>query len=101
MTFERKDFVTPASVPKTALAIAERLGSVGFSTFGPTAGGAFTHATTEVSTLVGLEANSSFTTSMTSGALIIATSAMQDQINLNRHLINRIVYVLEANGMTT
>ena len=95
----RNDLELPRSVQDTALAIAQRQANV--SLFNPKAQGPFIHSTTATSTNIALEANSSFTTGMSSGALITAASTMQDQINVNRHLINQIVYILEANGMTT
>lgn len=101
MTFalKRSDIVAPRGVADTAMAIAQRQASI--TPFDPTAVGPFIHSTTNTSTNIALEANSSFTTSMSSGALITAASTMQDQININRHLINQIVYILEANGMTS
>lgn len=88
--FSRTDFVAPADVQKTALAIAQRYRGTGDSTFVPTASGAFDHGTTSVSTTI--PAALSTTT--------ISTQA-QDRINQNTQLINRVVYILEANGMTS
>lgn len=116
MVFQRPDFVKPQSVAKTAAAVAERLRSVTWSTFDPAAAGAFVHATTAVSTLIpallllgatsissAVEGsfNLAITTTSPSSDMFAAVIALANRANTLELLLNRVVYTLEANGMTT
>lgn len=98
MSFGRGDIVVPESVEATALAIAQRANN---DLFAATAGGAFDHATTAVSTTIPAALNTGITSTSSLLQLIAASTAEQDRINQNTQLINRVVYILEANGMTT
>lgn len=91
--------VSRADSAETAVAITERLKMR--AAFTPTAGGAFTHGTTVQSTLIPALLSLGITTTSSSGQLIAATTAMQDQINAIDEVMNRIVYTLEANGLTS
>lgn len=84
----------------TAIAQVERMRRSG-DPFHPTAGGAFTHATTVQSTLIPADLVLGLTTSVSSGGLIIATTSLEDRINLLAHTLNKVVYILELNGQTS
>lgn len=101
MTLARSEIVAPQPSDATALAIAERIKQRTLVLFDPTAGGAFDHGTTTVSTAIPPLVVLGLTTSVTSGNLIVATTTLEDRVNVLDKLINRVVYTLEANGLTS
>lgn len=98
-TFARSDIVAPRSVQDTALAIGQRAASA--TIFTPTPTGPFDHGTTMVATRISSDVASALTTSSTVADLLTASSGLQTQINSLWHAINRVVYDLEANGLTS
>lgn len=103
VNFSRSDFVTPAGSSAAALAVGERLKSAP-APFSPTVVGPFTHLTTSIETTISTAISSTMFTSataMSSGDVVTACSTLVSQINENRLLLNRVIYILEANGMTS
>jgi hypothetical protein len=69
--------------------------------FTPVPGGAFTHLTTQIETTIPTTLVLSVTTAVTSGALIIATTKLEQRVNDLLLLFNRVVYTLQSNGLTS
>lgn len=84
-----------------ALAGVERARLQATVPFDPTASGAFDHATTAESTLIPAALAVGLSTTSSSGQLIIATTTIVDRLATLTGLLNRVVYTLEANGMTS
>jgi hypothetical protein len=103
----KRDIVAPnESVDALALAIEQRVRHADNPIpFEPTAGGAFTHATTSTTRVISATPSSTlFTasaTAMTSGDVVTSCSQLVTEVGTNRMLLNRIAYILEANGMTS
>lgn len=88
-----------ADTATTAAAIAQRVKLR--AEFTPAAGGAFTHGTTLESTLIPAPLSLGLTTAASSAALIAACTAIQDYVNSLDTLVNRMVYTMELNGLTS
>jgi hypothetical protein len=104
VSLNRTDIVQPSGSSAISLAVDQRA-RYAPEPFDPTAVGAFTHNTTGINTVIGATLSSTHfpgsATIMTSADLVAACSTMMDEVNSNRLLINRIAYILEANGMTS
>lgn len=101
--FLRIDVEPPESVEATAAAIAQRLNLVSSSTaFEPTANGTFTHGTTAVeSTIASSAVFPTITSTLVTSDLGQACANLQNLVISAFKLVNRVVYTLEANGMTS
>lgn len=101
----RRDVVPPTTGASALALAADARARYAPPPFDPTAVGPFTHNTTAISAVIGATLSTThFTgsaTIMTSVDLVSACSTMLDEINSNRLLINRLAYILEANGMTS
>lgn len=98
--FLRSDIAAPESVDATAAAIAQRAANA--VAFSPTASGVFTHGTTAVETTIG--STGSFpviTSTLVTSDLGAACATLEGEVANSRKLLNRVVYILEANGMTS
>lgn len=89
-----------ASSEAAAFAQAERTRRAS-DPYAPVAGRQFTHMTTIESTLIPPALGLGITTNISSGALIAVTTAIETRCDSLVTLINRIVYILEVNGMTS
>lgn len=69
--------------------------------FEPTASVAFTHLTTLVESTIPTAIVLGIGTTSSSGALIAATTALEDRINLLTLLVNQLSYVLTTNGLSS
>lgn len=67
----------------------------------PGAGVAFTHLSTVVETTIDVALSLGMTTAVTSAAVIIATTKLQDSVNNAMNLINNITYILKANSLSS
>lgn len=98
--FLRTDIEIPESVSATAAAIAQRVASA--TEFSPNAVGTFTHATTAIETTIGSTASFPVITStLVTSDLGAACASLETEVSNTRKLLNRVVYILEANGMTS
>lgn len=91
-----------ADTPETAVAITERLKRVTREAFEPTVVGTFTHLMTGVESTIGSSGSfPTITSTLAASDLGAACASLELEVLANRKLVNRVVYILEANGMTS
>jgi hypothetical protein len=78
-----------------------RVDAAAADAFEPVANVDFTHLSSAVESTIPAALVLGLTTATSSGALIAATIALGDRMNILQNLINQVTYVLSTNGLSS